>query len=80
MQPANKNTLKHAINIEATVFLGEKGHVTFVFGEQGSMSADSLLMILFASNIFNLIHKPEQQERLVANHAIQNLLLNHIAI
>jgi hypothetical protein len=80
VQPDNKNTLKHAINIEATVFLGEKEHVTVVFGEQVSMSADSLLMILFASNIFNLIHKPEQQERLVAHHAIQNWLLNQVAI
>ena len=80
MQPANKNTLKHATNIEATVFLGEKGHVTFVFGEQVSMSADLLLMILFVSNIFNLIHKSEQQERLVSRHVIQNWLLNRVAI
>jgi hypothetical protein len=65
VQPVNKNTLKHAINIEATVFLGEKGHVTIAFGEQGSMNADSLLMILFVSNVFDLIREPEQQERLV---------------
>ena len=65
MQPVDKNTLKHAINIEATVFLGEKGYVTIAFGEQGGMSADSLLMILFASNVFDFIREPEQQERLV---------------
>jgi hypothetical protein len=43
--------------------LGEKGHVTIAFGEQGSMNADSLLMILFVSNVFDLIREPEQQER-----------------
>ena len=80
MQPVNKNTLKHAINIETTVFLGGKGYVVVVFGEQGATSADSLLMILFVSNIFNLIHKPEQQERHVARHVIQNWLLNQVAM
>jgi hypothetical protein len=80
VQPVNKNTLKHAINIEVIVFLGEKGHVTVAFGEQGVMPPDSPLMILFASNVFDLIREPEQQERLVSRHAIQNWLLNQAVI
>jgi hypothetical protein len=80
VQLVNKNTLKHAINIEVIVFLAEKGHVTVAFGEQRSVLPDSLLMILFDSNVFDFIHEPEQQERLVSRHAIQNWLLNQAAI